>query len=195
MLQYITQPDDHYSIAEQIQMVIAGGCGWIVLGHNGIEDDATRQIADEFLSVCRDAGIILTFENRPTLARELGVHGVLLSDKSFNPSKIREDLGPEAIIGVVVDTPSTVATLKKMDIDYCVISPTLSIDRIADFVNEVRGCGIDMPIVVMGDYMLDDVPGIMSTGINGMVTGKWIAESDDPTQAFASFLHSITEQR
>lgn len=181
MLQYLTQTDEKYSLAEQMQMVIEGGCGWIVISerHDG---DWLRTHADEFLPLCRETGIIVTVENRPELAKELGVHGVWLTDTEVSPMKVREELGPEAIIGVRAESPATVSALKGMDADYASVDMALGLERIAELVEQCRQGGIQTPIVGVGDVSLETLPDLLATGISGVCTGASIMDAVNPPE-------------
>ncbi len=173
-------------------MAIKGGCSWIVLGYDNSDDSKIKKLAEEFLPICREAGAILTLENRPELARELGVHGVLLSDKEFHATKIREDLGAEAIIGVVCDNVPAMASLKSADIDYIQL-PTMPNGLIANLVNTAREAGIKTAIVATGDFLVDDVDAIMSTGVNGIATGRAITNTSDPIKTTIELIETLKQ--
>ena len=42
MLQFITHPSEKYSIAEEVQMAIEGGCRWIQLRMKDASDEEVR---------------------------------------------------------------------------------------------------------------------------------------------------------
>ena len=107
MLQYILTESNRYSVAELAQMAIEGGCQWISLSLDGIEEDNLRDtIGPELVDMCKEAGVFLTVEDNPELARQLGLHGVRLSRKFLtnhtesSPNALREERGPEAVIAV-----------------------------------------------------------------------------------------------
>ena len=47
MLQFITHPSERYTIAEEVQMVLEGGCKWIQLRLKDATDEEFRQTALE----------------------------------------------------------------------------------------------------------------------------------------------------
>lgn len=192
MLQFITTQNIKYTILEQMQMAIEGGCKWIVVGYDSADDAALRDASGEFLALCREAGVILTFENRPELARDLGVHGVLLTDKTLHAAKLREDLGPEAIIGVECDNVPAIAALKRADIDYVQL-PQMPLDSIGEIVNQARETAIETPIVAFGNFATDDVPALMQRGVSGIAVGDSIVQTDDPVEQTAALIKALTE--
>ncbi len=194
MLQYITRNDKRYSLAEQMQMAIEGGCAWIVVGHDGTSDQELRTLAEEFLPLCRETSTILTFENRPELARELGVHGVLLSDKELHAAKMREELGPEAIIGVVCDNAPAIVALRRADIDY-VQFPAMPVSELATIIMQVREAGTDTALVATGDFTPDNIYEVIAAGANGIATTAYILDAEDPVSATGALIAALNNTK
>ena len=192
MLQFISGPSEKYTVAEEIQMAIEGGCKWVIMAHDGQSDSDVRETALQITELCRKSSTILTFENRPELARELGVHGVWLTDPELHARKIREDLGPEAIIGVEIKSPSTAVALATMDIDYASFEPNASLESLIERCAEVRGSGCKLPLVAVGDFSSANVKEVMDTGVSGIATGKTIIDSDDPIAETKKMLNLLT---
>lgn len=183
MLQFIAQQSDKYSLAEQMQMAIEGGCAWIQLHAPELSDEEIRELAKEFIPLCKETSTILMLEDRTELAKELGLHGVHLTDPDVNARKIREDYGPEAIIGVEVRSPQGVFALKGMDIDYVTVTPKMSLDEAAELIRTARDAGSTMPIVVSGDFDASNVESAIATGASGVATGRRLTEAADPVTA------------
>lgn len=78
MLQFITHPSDKYSIAEEVQMALEGGCKWIQLRLKDASDEEFRQTALEIIPLCQESEAFLVFDDRVELAMEMSVHGVHL---------------------------------------------------------------------------------------------------------------------
>lgn len=193
MLQYQTQPTDRYSVAEQAQMAIEGGCAWIQLHLPGADDAAIREICTELIPLCRETSTILTIENRPELAKELGLHGLLITaDSGLNARSVRDEFGPEAIIGIQVADPAAIISLKGADIDYAVLA--MDIDRAARVIKQAAEAGNTMPVVLAGDFTLDQVPAVMAAGASGILTGAEIAGADDPVGCTEQFLNALTSK-
>jgi len=196
MLQYITQKSNCYSVADQMQMAIEGGCTWIVLSHDSVEnDEELRTLSEEFLPLCRESQVILTFENRAEAARELGIHGVWMTCPECNAAKFREDLGAEAIIGVQISGAMGAIALKALDIDYVSLPSGMKQAHVKELVDEVRQASCDIPIVLTGDIALDDIPALMETGISGIATGKHILQSDNPAEMTARMIAVLQESQ
>lgn len=183
MLQYITREDSKYSIAEQCQMFIEGGGAWIQLHVPDADDSMIRELASELIPLCRETSTILMLENRPELAKELGLHGLHITlDSGLDASFIRESFGPEAIIGVEVTEASSIVALDKADIDYVTLPAFLSEEKKAGIVRLTREADCNMPIVFEGDFSLENVEKPLILGASGICTGKHIIEAHDPVE-------------
>ena len=194
MLMFITHPCDRYSIAEEVQMALEGGCKWIQLRLKDVSDEEFRQTALEIIPMCKEKEAFLVFDDRVELAVEMGVHGVHLGKDDMNPREAREVMGAEAIIGVTANTADGILPYKTMDVDYVglgpfrytttkeKLSPVIGIDGYRDIVKSVREAGVRLPIVAVGGITLEDIPGIMSTGVNGVAVSGAIINAPDPVE-------------
>ncbi|MCM1077361.1 MAG: thiamine phosphate synthase [Bacteroides sp.] len=205
MLQFITHPSDKYSIAEEVQMVLEGGCKWIQLRLKDASDEEFRQTAAEIIPLCQENEAFLVFDDRVELAMEMSVHGVHLGKNDMNPLVARENMGAEAIIGCTANTADDIKTLKGWDVDYVglgpfrytttkeKLSPIIGLDGYKKIVDEVRAEDILLPIVAIGGITLDDIESIMQTGVNGVAMSGAIINSPDPVEYTRQVLAKLHE--
>lgn len=191
MLQFIAGTGSRYTLAEEMQMAIEGGCAWVQLHPGDLTDAELREASADFIPLCRENATILTIEDRPELAKELGIHGVHLTDNGCDAGAVREQLGPEAIIGVQVHSPQAVLTLRAKDIDYVTVDPGLTHDETASLIRTVRDAGCDMPIVVTGDITPGDIPAVRETGASGIAVGAPISDAADPVAETQKYLAAL----
>lgn len=90
MLQFITNPSDRYSLLEEAQMAIEGGCRWIQLRMKDATDDEVRQVALELIPLCKENDTFLIIDDRVELVNELKVSGVHLGKDDMDPLEARE---------------------------------------------------------------------------------------------------------
>lgn len=188
MLQVLIEYSERYTLAEQAQMAIEGGATWLVIRPKGLTDEALREEAKEITSLCRDNAVILTMEGHTELAAELGLHGVLLLKRHASPADIRALFGAEAIIGAEVADGAEAAALEKADIDYVVLT---QLHGAAPIIEEARRLGALIPFVALGDFTAIEAAQIVMVGFNGVCTGKYIFESDDPVAAVGEYLDRL----
>ena len=206
MLQFITHPSDRYSIAEEVQMVLEGGCKWIQLRLKEATDEEFRQTALEIIPLCKENEAFLVFDDRVEMAIELSVHGVHLGKNDMNPITARETMGAEAIIGCTANTSDDIIAFKGLDIDYIglgpfrytstksKLAPTLGTEGYANIVKTVRNTDITLPIVAIGGITIDDVPAIIQTGVNGIAMSGAIINAPDPVDYTRKVLDTIIEE-
>lgn len=194
MLQFITHPDNNYSIAEEVQMAIEGGCRWIQLRMKDASDEEVREVAMEIIPICRETDTFLIIDDRVELVNELKVSGVHLGKTDMDPLQAREILGPHAIIGVTANTADDIIRFKGKDVDYVGLgplrhtttkknlAPVLGIEGYTSIVKQVREAGVELPIVAIGGITIDDIDAIMATGVNGVAVSGAIINAPDPVE-------------
>ncbi|MDE6301097.1 MAG: thiamine phosphate synthase [Muribaculaceae bacterium] len=200
MVQYILSESEKYSPAELAQMAIEGGCAWISLHFPELTDDELRQVAaPDIVDMCRDAGVILTIDDRPALARDLNVHGVRLSRRYFtdNPSetplKIRDELGPEAIIGVEIADSTAPSLLVGADVDFVTLPADFTSEQRTAFVEAVRLAGIPTAIVASGIHSpAEATAAVIADGCSGVAVGAVIAAAPDPVERMMEFINVLS---
>lgn len=192
MLQFITDACDKYSIAEEVQMAIEGGCRWVQLRVKDATDDEVRLVAMELIPMCRETDTFLIIDDRVELVAELKVSGVHLGKEDMDPLQAREVLGPHAIIGVTANTAEDIIKYKGKDLDYFGVgpykftstkknlAPVLGLEGYRTLVKEVRDAGVQFPIVAIGGITKEDVKPLMETGVNGIAISRAIIDADDP---------------
>ena len=204
---FITHPSDRYSIAEEVQMALEGGCKWIQLRMKDASDEEFRQTALEIIPLCKENEAFLVFDDRVELAMEMGVHGVHLGKNDMDPLQAREIMGAEAIIGVTANTADDIVRLKGWDVDYVGLgpyrytttkknlSPLLVTDGYRDVVNKVREADVLLPIVAIGGISIEDIPAIMSTGVNGIAVSGSIINAPDPVDYTRRILSALNSNK
>ncbi len=207
MLQFITHPGEKYSIPEEVQMVLEGGCKWVQLRMKDASDEEFRETALEIIPMCQENEAFLVFDDRVELAIELSVHGVHLGKHDMNPLEAREMMGPGAIIGCTANTTEDILKLKGWDVDYVGLgpfrytttknnlSPIIGLEGYSRIVNAVREADIELPIVAIGGITIDDIEPLMETGINGVAMSGAIINADDPVDYTRRVLEKLNTPR
>lgn len=203
MLQFITHPNEKYTIVEEAKMAIDGGCKWVQIRMKQATDDEISEITNELIPLCKEKGVILILNDRVELCKTLGVHGVHIGKNDMNPIQAREFLGAEAIIGVTANTAEDIISLKGIDVDYVGLgpfrhtntkenlSPIIGLEGYKEIITKVRTAGINLPIVAIGGITIDDIEDIMNCGVNGIAMSGSIINSENPTQYTTEILQKL----
>lgn len=171
MIQILISDFSEYSLPEMAQLAIEGGASWLILS---LPDniDALRDDITATVTLCREEGVILTIEDRPDTAREYGIHGVFLTSPEADAPALREELGPEAIIGVMVSSSDNVEQLKAADIDYIAARPDFAFPA-----------GCVLPVVAYVPDLEPDpevVKQLLHKGFSGVCAGRSFFSSKNP---------------
>ncbi|MDE6484102.1 MAG: thiamine phosphate synthase [Duncaniella sp.] len=205
MLQFITHPSEKYSIAEEVQMVIEGGCRWVQLRLKDASDEEFIEVANEVIPLCRESNTFLVFDDRVDLAIKLHVHGVHLGKDDMPPAQARELMGAEAIIGCTANTAADILSLRGLDVDYVGLgpfrhtttkqrlSPVLGLDGYRAVVAEASAGANRLPIVAIGGITIDDIRPVLATGVNGIAMSGAIINSPDPVEYTRNVMHLLAE--
>lgn len=193
MLQFIAKENGRYSVPEQVQMAIEGGCRWVVMSTPGATDAEIREILSEVIPLCMEGSALLTIENHVELAKELGIHGMLLCDPEIDFARTREYCGPEAIIGCVVYGPEAALAFKDADVDYLAFPYGLSVESVVGFVSRLRSGGIVAPLVAMGAYSADSIDALMAAGVSGIALDVTIADTSDPVAVTSEIINKLSK--
>lgn len=180
MLQFITHKSDRFSYAEQVKMVIEGGCRWVQLNMENATNDEFKKVAEEITPLCQETDTILIFDGRVELTMDMKVHGVHLHRTNMPAGQAREFLGAGAIIGVTVNTATEIMATRGLDVDYVTLACDLTTNDYKRIVNEVRIAGIELPIVAAGDISIQEIPQLLSDGVNGIALSKSIVDAENP---------------
>lgn len=193
MLQFVIRHNNEYTTLQQAQMAVKGGCTWIVFTTpDTAGDDEVAKEAAPVADFCRETGVILTVENHIEAAKQLGVHGILLTDKALNAVELRNRLGAEAIIGARVADVASAALLGKNDIDYVLLPDDWDLERVAQFVADLRGAGGRIPVVIYGNFTAANVAAAMATGVSGVAAGPALLTAD-PVKAVTELLEALNQ--
>lgn len=184
MLQFVTQNEDRYSLAEQCQMVLEGGCRWIQLHlDKGMDESAILEITKDIISMCKESEAFLILEDRPEIAEKLGIHGVHITEESgLNPISLREEMGPHAIIGVEVSAVNDILKLQQADLDYVTINPRINPDVRKQIALKAQESDNILPVVFAGDFRIEDLENIFREGASGVCIGQEILEAENPVE-------------
>lgn len=206
MLQFITHKSDRFSIAEEVKMVIDGGCRWVQLRMKDVSDEEVKSVAEQIIPMCQDTDTILVIDDRVELTMDLKVHGVHLGKNDMPAVDAREYLGAGAIIGVTANTAQDIIAYKKVDVDYVGLgpfrytttksnlSPIIGLDGYRDIITEVRNAGVELPIVAIGGITLEDVAELMSTGVNGIAMSGAILSAENPTEYTKRVIEALNKR-
>ena len=194
MLQFITHPCEKYSIIEQVKMVLDGGCKWIQLQMPNLSIEEAKSIIEEIIPICKEFDAILIIEDYVELSKDLEVTGVHISKNVKEIAEIRNTLEGGPIIGVNINTAGDIFALKGIDVDYVSIISSKeenNLSHYAKIVDEVRTVGVELHIVAVGEFSIENIEAVMNTGVNGIALSESIINAENPTEYTKTILSKL----
>ncbi|MEF9923470.1 MAG: thiamine phosphate synthase [Muribaculaceae bacterium] len=210
MLQFITNATDKYSIEQEVEMVLNGGCKWIQLRMKDAIKESVMDMARIIQPKCKERDCIFVVDDWVEIAKELNLDGVHLGKMDMSLSEARELLGQQYIIGATANNIDDIIDLSKKDIDYIGLGPyrftstkkklssIIGLDGYADIMAKCAEHDITIPMVAIGGIEYDDIVPIMDTGISGIAVSGGIINASNPTMMTTRIidtLKSIIEKR
>ena len=205
MLQFISHYTERYSYLDSIRMALDGGCRWVQLRMKDAADDEVRRVAEEAQRWCRDAGATFIIDDRVELVRQIGADGVHLGKNDMPVGEARALLDDNFIIGGTANTFDDIRSHYEAGANYIGcgpfrftttkkgLAPVLGLEGYTYLIKRAREEGINLPIVAIGGITAEDIPAIMSTGVNGVALSGTVLRAENPVEEMKKLI-KITEK-
>lgn len=209
MIQFITNAPDAATAVAQARAAIAGGCRWIQLrfkeATDGVVLDAARALRPE-----ADAtGTTVIVDDRVELAAAYPalLDGVHVGRGDMPPAGARRLLGPDAVVGVTVNTLADILAIPAGAATYVGmgpyrftttkkrLAPVLGTDGYRVILAEARAAGFALPVVAIGGITPDDVPELLAAGVDGIAVSGAVTGAADPAEAMRAFVSALESKQ
>lgn len=155
--------DDHVKLDRAVRVAARGGMSSLQLRHKGQNRTQRRELALRLRETCRETNTIFLINDDWRLALEVGADGVHLGRDDDAPSFVRNEIGPEMLIGVscYADLPRAEGFLS-LDVAYIAFG--------AMFVSQTKPLAPPAPLEVLtaGRLLCDRLsaprPGVVAIG-------------------------------
>ncbi len=203
-LHYITHFLADYPITQQVADVCEGGCRWVQLR---VKQASTEQRLEHALAIqpiLKHYNAKLIINDDVFVAKVVDSDGVHIGKEDMHPQEAREILGPGKIIGCTANTLEDVLRLSQYEIDYIglgpfrftstkeKLSPVLGSEGIRNIIEVARAKGVHIPIIAIGGILLEDIDGLMDTGIRGVAVSGAIHQASDSVLACKTIVAQLT---
>lgn len=190
-LQYISQGDTVKDQLYNIHKALDNGCDWIQLRFKTANMLELFDLAESVKIICDVYLAELIINDNVYLAKQLNADGIHLGLDDMNVKEARAILGDSKIIGGTANTLKHVLQRSNENCDYIglgpfqftstkqKLSPVLGLSGYRYIVEELKDKKIEIPIYAIGGITLDDVAGIMDTGIYGIAVSGLITNSSN----------------
>lgn len=191
-LQFITHFTDQYTYLDSARIALEGGCRWIQLRMKDAPLEEVARTAEEVKRMCRKAGAVFLIDDQVELCKRGLCDGIHLGKKDMPIDEARTILGDTPIIGGTANTFEDVEMHHRAGATYIGcgpfrftttkknLSPILGLEGYRSIIARMKEHDIRLPLVAIGGITAEDIPAILSTGVNGIALSGTILRAADP---------------
>jgi thiamine-phosphate pyrophosphorylase len=154
---------------------------------------ATREFVElgrAVAKVLNGAGVPLLINDRVDVAMAVGASGVHIGQSDMGYGDARRLLGPDAIIGLSVESEAHALAAEALDVDYLGLSPVFVTPTKSELKEQLGLEGVGRirrisrhRLVAIGGIHCDNVATVLKAGADGVAVVSAICSAADPVQA------------
>lgn len=161
------------TLVEGVEAACAGGVTLVQLREKHVTREEYETIARDVKRICDAYDVPLIINDSPEVAVAVGAAGVHVGQEDLEASRVRDIVGPDAIVGVSAASVAEARAAQAASADYLgvgAITPTatkpeagvLTIDELREIVD----C-VDIPVVAIGGVNAQTIPSLAGLGLAG----------------------------
>ena len=177
------------TLEQAVEAACAGGVTLVQLREKHASRSEFVDLARRVKRVCDKHDIPLIINDEPDIAVEIGAAGVHVGQEDLEASRVREIVGPDAIVGVSAATVAEAQAAQRAGADYLgvgAVFPT-STKPDADFIPRETltaiCAAVSIPVVAIGGIGADNLLSLAGTGIDGVAVVSAIFAQPDVQRA------------
>ncbi|MCM1313094.1 MAG: thiamine phosphate synthase [Bacteroides sp.] len=199
--QFITHFNDKHTYYDGALLALKGGCRWVQLRMKNSTAEEREETALRVQALCKQYEATFIIDDDVELVRKIHADGVHLGKKDMPIREARKILGHSYIIGGTANTfedvkahytdgaeyvgcgPFRFTTTKKG------LSPVLGLEGYQSIIARMRKEGIQIPLYAIGGITYEDLPQLMSAGVDGVALSGTILNAEDPIEETKRIIH------
>ncbi|GAB4368745.1 MAG: thiamine phosphate synthase [Spirochaetales bacterium] len=190
------------SLLEVVAQAVEGGANIVQLREKSLD---TRLFIEEAIAIkeyLKPRGIPLIINDRVDVALAVGADGVHVGQKDMPYALARKLLGPQAIIGLSVETYEDLLQAESLDVDYLGVGPVYPTSTKTDhkgFFWKEEGLRWAREhsrhrLVAIGGINETNALEVVKTGVDGIAVVSAIVSASDPRQAARRLFQVLTNK-
>ena len=204
-LLFISHQTERFTYLQSIKIALQGGCRLIQLRMKDAPTEEVEKIAIQAKELCKENDAQLYIDDHVEVCKNINATGVHLGKLDMPPSQARQMLGGDFIIGGTANTFEDIVNLHNQGIDYIGLgpfrftttkknlSPILGLEGYRSILSRCKKEGIFLPIIAIGGITIDDIPGILETGISVIALSSTILNADDPITETRNIINQLNK--
>lgn len=190
------------TLAQQVEASLQGGATMIQLREKDLSQDQFLAEGKEIQALCKAYHVPFLINDSVDIAVALGADGIHVGQHDMAAGQVRENIGPDMILGVSAQTVAQARSAQKAGADYLgvgAVFPTGTKDD-ADAVTydtlKAICAAVDIPVVAIGGIGAHNITKLAGSGICGVaVVSALYAQPDikSATQSLFSLTKSMVD--
>ena len=185
-------------IAWVVEAAVRGGVTAVQLREKNCGKGDFVQLARELKKLLAPHQVPLIVNDRVDIALEIGADGVHIGQQDMEPERARRLLGPDAIIGLSIETIEQARATASLDVDYLGVGPVFATATKTDAAPPLGAAALAQvreisrhAIVAIGGIGLENAGQAIDCGADGVAIVSAICAADDPERTARELRRSI----
>lgn len=161
------------TIEQAVEQACAGGVTLVQLREKHASREEFVAIARKVKRICDMHGVPLIINDEPEIAAEVGAAGVHVGQEDLEASRVREIVGPDAIVGVSAGSIAEAQAAEAAGADYLGVGAitftatkpeanVLTLDEMRQIIDSVH-----IPVVAIGGVNAQTIPQLADLDLAG----------------------------
>lgn len=189
------------SLAQVVEAAISGGVSCVQLREKNLGTKLFLEEARSLKALLADRGIPLIINDRIDVALAIEADGIHIGQQDMPYPLARQLMGPDAIIGLSVETMGEVDEAEAWDVDYLGVSPiyetatktdtkgSWGLDGLAKVRAESRH-----RLVAIGGLNHTNIAQVMAAGADSVAVVSAICAAPDPEQSTRALFQQLSNE-
>ena len=187
------------SLEEVVAQAAQGGCTMVQLREKEADSGEFMELARALHRLLKPLSIPLLINDRVDIALAAGVEGVHVGQSDMRPEDVRRLMGPDAVVGLSVETEAELLDAQRRPVDYIGIGPVYPTRTKKDVKGAPWGPeGLrravtlsSLPLVAIGGVQRDNIRAVAGSGVAGIAVVSAICSAPSPAEAAQDLLEAM----
>jgi len=161
-------------------------------------DREAYELALQVLRLCRARGVPCLVDDRVDVALAAGADGAHVGAGDLPVRRVRELLGPGAVLGATARDPGTALRAQADGATYVGVGPAFDTRTKEGLPPPLGAAGVgtvaralDVPVLAIGAVTVERVPRLLAAGAHGIAVVSALSRADDPRAAASALRGAI----
>ena len=188
---------DGSELPDLLREGVSGGVDMVQLRDKRLPEDELTAVANATRAMCERLGVLLIVNDHPGVAIETGADGVHVGQDDAPVAQVREQVGPDLLVGLSTHSPREIDAVDPELVDYIGVGPVHETPtkpgRPAVGVELVRYAAehAPVPFFAIGGLDAGNLAEVLDAGAERVCVLRAVAAAQDPEAAARALREAI----